>query len=298
MSALASLKRNWIWAGLLLLCMLIAATAFIAPSRIGRMELRNNAKVTAALISDAVKKQPQTLIGAFAPPELAAHVSSIFHDLGYDHRVLRYEIYDDAGNLAFTYSKPGLQLDHEMSEVPQGDDDPKVSIYNRSGTAVSHFAVLTIPIRKSGHLDGTLLVYLELEITESLLISDTDEVFGKLTRLRELGVRIVMDDFGTGYSSFNYLARFAFDKIKIDRQFVRNMTRDPAMLAIVKTIVTLGKSLGVTVTAEGVESEEQAAMLREFGCPEAQGFLYGQPGAPEATGTAKVTPIKRGTSAA
>jgi EAL domain-containing protein (putative c-di-GMP-specific phosphodiesterase class I) len=67
---------------------------------------------------------------------------------------------------------------------------------------------------------------LELEITESLLISDTDEVFGKLTRLRELGVRIVMDDFGTGYSSFNYLARFAFDKIKIDRQFVRNMTRD------------------------------------------------------------------------
>ena len=108
---------------------------------------------------------------------------------------------------------------------------------------------------------------LELEITESLLISNTDEVFGKLTRLRELGVRIVMDDFGTGYSSFNYLARFAFDKIKIDRQFVRNMTRDPAMLAIVKTIVTLGKSLGVTVTAEGVELEEQAAMLREFGCP-------------------------------
>jgi diguanylate cyclase (GGDEF)-like protein len=580
------------------------------------------------------------LIGAFARPELAAHVSSIFHDLGYDHRVLRYQLYDDAGNLTFTSSKPRLQLDHEASAVPQGDDDPKVSIYNRSGTAVSHFAMLSIPIRMGGHLDGTLLVYLdqserakilsryygpvaaitmlllgagiatpialawtrsrekrraeerlrylenydpltgfpnrnafdgllntalanmqrkrtqiavlcvdigklneisddtaagdtvlremgerirselrpgdfaarrsidefavalvdvgnlaevmaftdrlidalrgpinvadkefvcaasvgialapsdgdsaamllrhadialsrakadggqrmrcfepgmdkalqrrrmiehelrqalareefevvyqsqhdlvsgarvgvealvrwrhpvhgkvapahfisvaeetglivplgewvlrhacgdavswtepltvavnlspaqfrdadmaetvarvlretglppkrlELEITESFLIGDTDEVFGKLTRLRELGVRIVMDDFGTGYSSFNYLARFAFDKIKIDRQFVRNMTRDPAMLAIVKTIVTLGKSLGVTVTAEGVESEEQAAMLREFGCSEAQGFLYGQPGAPEATGTAKVTPIKRGTSAA
>ena len=620
--------------------MLIAVTAFIAPSRIGRMELRNDAKVTAAQISDAVEKQPRTLIGAFAPPELAASVSSILNDLGYDHRVLRYEIYDDASNLAFTYTKPGLQLDDEMSEVPQGADDPKISIYNRSGTAVSHFAVLTIPIRMSGHLDGTLFVYLdqsdqakvlsryfgliaavtmlllgvgvatpialawtrsrekrraeerlrylenydpltgfpnrnafdgllntalanmhrkhthiavlcidigkfneisddtaagdtvlremgerirsklrahdfaarrsieefavalvdlgdvaevmaftdrlidllrrqisvadkefvctasvgialapsdgdnaatllrhadialtrakadggqrmrcfepgmdkalhrrrmiehelrqaldreefevvyqsqhnlvsgarvgvealvrwrhpvhgklapahfiavaeetglivplgewvlrracsdavswterltvavnlspaqfrdadmaetvarvlretglppkrlELEITESLLISDTDEVFGKLTRLRELGVRIVMDDFGTGYSSFNYLARFAFDKIKIDRQFVRNMTRDPALLAIVKTIVTLGKSLGVTVTAEGVESEEQAAMLREFGCQEAQGFLYSQPGAPKTTGTANVTPIKRGTSAA
>ena len=102
MSALASLKRNWVWAGLLLLCVLIAAAAFIAPSRIGRMELRNDATVAAARISDAVKMQPQTLIGAFAPPELVAHFSSIFRDLGYDHRVLRYEIYDDAGNLAFT----------------------------------------------------------------------------------------------------------------------------------------------------------------------------------------------------
>jgi diguanylate cyclase (GGDEF)-like protein len=125
------------------------------------MELRGDATVVAARISDAIKMQPQTLIGAFARSELAAHVSSIFHDLGYDHRVLRYQLYDDAGNLTFTSSKPGLQLDHEASEVPQGDDDPKVSIYNRSGTAVSHFAMLSIPIRMSGHLDGTLLVYLD-----------------------------------------------------------------------------------------------------------------------------------------
>ena len=602
------------------------------------MELQNEAKVAAEHISDAVKNQPQTLLGAFAKPELASHFGSIFNNLGYDHRVLRYEIYDDAGNLAFTSTRPGLQLDHEKSDLLQGGDDPKVSVYNRSGAAVSHFAVLTIPIRLSDHQNGKLLVYLdqserakmlsryfgliaavtmlllgagvampialawmrsrekrraeerlrylenydpltgfpnrnafdgllnaalanmqrkrthiaalcvdigrlndidddatagdavlrevgerirsklrpgdfaarrsieefavalvdignlaevmaftdrlidslrrpirvtdkefvctanvgvalapsdgdsaatllrhaeialarakadggqrmrcfepsmdkalqrrrmiehelrqalsrgefevvyqsqhdlasgakvgvealvrwlhpvhgkvapahfisvaeetglivplgewvlrracsdamswtepltvavnlspaqfrevdiaetvgqvlretglppqrlELEITEGVLIRDTDEVFSKLARLGALGVRIAMDDFGTGYSSFNYLARFAFDKIKIDRQFVRNMTRDPAMLAIVKTIITLGKSLGVTVTAEGVESEEQAAMLREFGCPEAQGFLYGQPDAPDATGTAKVTPIKRGTS--
>jgi diguanylate cyclase (GGDEF)-like protein len=140
---------------------------------------------------------------------------------------------------------------------------------------------------------------LELEITESLLINDTEEVFGKLNRLRQLGVKIVMDDFGTGYSSFSYLARFAFDKIKIDREFVRNMTREPAMQAIVKTIITLGKSLGVTVTAEGVESEEQAAMLRDFGCPQAQGFLFGQPGAPDATDKgAKVTRLKPRPSAA
>ena len=122
---------------------------------------------------------------------------------------------------------------------------------------------------------------LELEITESLLINDTEEVLGKLNRLRQLGVAIAMDDFGTGYSSLSYLARFPFSKIKIDRQFIRNMTRDPAMRAIVKTIIALGKSLDVTITAEGVETQEQAAMLREFGCPQVQGFLYGYPGAAE-----------------
>ena len=79
------------------------------------MELRGDATVVAARISDAIKMQPQTLIGAFDRSELAAHVSSIFHDLGYDHRVLRYQLYDDAGNLTFTSSKPGLQLDHEAS---------------------------------------------------------------------------------------------------------------------------------------------------------------------------------------
>jgi len=122
---------------------------------------------------------------------------------------------------------------------------------------------------------------LELEITESLLINDTEEVLGKLNRLRQLGVSIAMDDFGTGYSSLSYLARFPFSKIKIDRQFIRNMTRDPAMRAIVKTIIALGKSLDVTITAEGVETQEQAAILREFGCPQVQGFLYGYPGAAE-----------------
>ncbi len=142
---------------------------------------------------------------------------------------------------------------------------------------------------------------LEIEITESLLINDTEEVLSKLNRLRELGVAIAMDDFGTGYSSLSYLARFPFSKIKIDRQFIRNMTRDPAMRAIVKTIIALGKSLDVTITAEGVETEEQAAMLREFGCPQVQGFLYGYPGAaeqPSKSNTEKVTQLKTRSSAA
>jgi diguanylate cyclase (GGDEF)-like protein len=142
---------------------------------------------------------------------------------------------------------------------------------------------------------------LELEITESLLINDTEEVLGKLNRLRQLGVHIAMDDFGTGYSSLSYLARFPFSKIKIDRQFIRNMTRDTAMRAIVKTIIALGKSLDVTITAEGVETEEQAAMLREFGCPQVQGFLYGYPGAADANTkpeAGKVTPISAARSSA
>ena len=142
---------------------------------------------------------------------------------------------------------------------------------------------------------------LELEITENLLINDTEEVLSKLNRLRELGVAIAMDDFGTGYSSLSYLARFPFSKIKIDRQFIRNMTRDPAMRAIVKTIIALGKSLGVTITAEGVETPEQAEMLRKFGCRQVQGFLYGHPEAAAThakgaikgtTPDGKVTPIR------
>jgi len=145
---------------------------------------------------------------------------------------------------------------------------------------------------------------LELEITENLLINDTEEVLSKLNRLRDLGVAIAMDDFGTGYSSLSYLARFPFSKIKIDRQFIRNMTRDPAMRAIVKTIIALGKSLDVTITAEGVETPEQAEMLRKFGCRQVQGFLYGHPEAaethakPKGSPDGKVTPIRARRSSA
>ncbi len=120
---------------------------------------------------------------------------------------------------------------------------------------------------------------LELEITESLLINDTEAVLEELNRLRHLGVGIAMDDFGTGYSSLSYLARFPFSKIKIDRSFVRAMTRDDTVAAIVSTIVALGRSLGVTITAEGVETEEQAKHLTALGCAQAQGFLFGYPAA-------------------
>lgn len=118
---------------------------------------------------------------------------------------------------------------------------------------------------------------LEIEITESLLISNTDAVIDTLQQIREIGVSIAMDDFGTGYSSLSYLSLFPFDKIKIDRAFIQNLGKDASTDAIVTSIVGLGRSLDVTITAEGVETEAQAILLRAAGCDLVQGFMYGKP---------------------
>jgi diguanylate cyclase (GGDEF)-like protein/PAS domain S-box-containing protein len=115
---------------------------------------------------------------------------------------------------------------------------------------------------------------LELEITESLFLADTDINIATLHQLRELGVRISMDDFGTGYSSLNYLRSFPFDKIKIDRSFVRDLADRPDSVAIVRAISGLGRSLNISTTAEGVETMDQLDWLRLEGCTEVQGFLF------------------------
>lgn len=118
---------------------------------------------------------------------------------------------------------------------------------------------------------------LEIEITESLLISNTAAVIKTLTMVRAMGVSIAMDDFGTGYSSLSYLSRFPFDTIKIDRSFVATLGRNATTDAIIASIVGLGRSLDVTITAEGVENEDQAMLLRAAGCDKVQGFLFGRP---------------------
>jgi diguanylate cyclase (GGDEF)-like protein/PAS domain S-box-containing protein len=118
---------------------------------------------------------------------------------------------------------------------------------------------------------------LELEVTESILIEDRETVSATLSALRDIGVRIALDDFGTGYSSLAYLSSFPFDKIKIDRSFVRDVaTRDDAG-AIVRAIMSLAGSLGMRTTAEGVEYVAELEWLREHGCDEAQGFLFSAP---------------------
>jgi diguanylate cyclase (GGDEF)-like protein/PAS domain S-box-containing protein len=115
---------------------------------------------------------------------------------------------------------------------------------------------------------------LELEITETLLLEKSDHVLATLHALRALGVRISMDDFGTGYSSLSYLRSFPFDKIKIDRSFVRELDANADSQAIVRAIVSLGASLGITITAEGVENERDLARLKAEGCNEGQGYLF------------------------
>lgn len=118
---------------------------------------------------------------------------------------------------------------------------------------------------------------LELEITESVLLQDNEATVAVLHRLRELGARISMDDFGTGYSSLSYLRRFPFDKIKIDQSFVRNLEHEPGSLEIVRAVVGLGNALGMSVLAEGVETQEQLAILMREGCKELQGYLFSRP---------------------
>jgi diguanylate cyclase (GGDEF)-like protein len=118
---------------------------------------------------------------------------------------------------------------------------------------------------------------LELEITESALLADADATVAVLHQLRELGVRIAMDDFGTGYSSLGYLQRFPFDRIKIDRRFVKDINRDGNSLAIIRAVTGLCDSLGIATTAEGVETRDQLERVRAEGCTEVQGFLLARP---------------------
>ena len=126
-------------------------------------------------------------------------------------------------------------------------------------------------VLRDHHLPGALL---ELELTESILVQDADDALARLSQLSQLGVRLAIDDFGTGYSSLAYLKRFPIDRLKIDRSFVKGVPLDDSDCAIVRAVVQLAQALGMTVIAEGVETEPQRAFLHALGCDEFQGFLY------------------------
>jgi diguanylate cyclase (GGDEF)-like protein len=125
---------------------------------------------------------------------------------------------------------------------------------------------------------------LDLEITESVLLLDSKMTLATLHKFHDLGIKLSMDDFGTGYSSLSYLRAYPFDKIKIDRSFVRDSSNSSDAKAIVKAVIGLGQSLGMATIAEGVETEAQLDLIRRHGCTEAQGFLFTKPLPAEAVG--------------
>jgi diguanylate cyclase (GGDEF)-like protein len=127
-------------------------------------------------------------------------------------------------------------------------------------------------IERSG-ADASLL---KLELTESMLLSDVEDIIAKMTLLKACGVGFSLDDFGTGYSSLSYLQRLPIDQLKIDRSFVQDMLHTPHASTIVRSIVTLAHSMGLSVVAEGVENREQWSWLRQIGCASLQGYLFGQ----------------------
>jgi EAL domain-containing protein (putative c-di-GMP-specific phosphodiesterase class I) len=116
-----------------------------------------------------------------------------------------------------------------------------------------------------------------MELTESVFARDMDDLIGKMRALKQHGVAFALDDFGTGYSSLSYLHRLPLDQLKIDQAFVRDLLTQPKDLAIARTIIELGRSLNMSVMAEGVETREQHQVLESMGCRHFQGYLFGKP---------------------
>jgi EAL domain-containing protein (putative c-di-GMP-specific phosphodiesterase class I) len=132
-------------------------------------------------------------------------------------------------------------------------------------------------IQKVLHETGLAPQYLELELTESLLLSSADVTFSVLQELKALGLKLAIDDFGTGYSSLSYLKHFPVSKLKIDRSFIRDVAVNPDDEAITNAIISMAKSLNLKVIAEGVENEAQMSFLRAHQCDEIQGYYFSKP---------------------
>jgi EAL domain-containing protein (putative c-di-GMP-specific phosphodiesterase class I) len=127
------------------------------------------------------------------------------------------------------------------------------------------------------HVTGANPRNLKLELTESMLVNNIEDVIAKMLVLKEAGLRFSIDDFGTGYSSLTYLKRLPLDQLKIDRSFVRDILIDDGSGAIAQTIISLSKAMGFSVIAEGVETEEQRGVLSSMGCDSFQGYLFSRP---------------------
>ncbi|GAA6213091.1 hypothetical protein NBRC116602_28320 [Hyphomicrobiales bacterium 4NK60-0047b] len=166
-------------------------------------------------------------------------------------------------------------LRRACKEALSWENDEKVAV-NLSTVQFEHQDVPSM-VAKALSDTGLAAERLEIEITESTLMSDTDAALVMLEDLKKLGVHIAMDDFGTGYSSLSYISEFEFDKIKIDRSFVSSIQDDERARAIITTIIGLGRALDIMITAEGIETNEQLLLIQAAGCHFGQGYLFGRP---------------------
>jgi EAL domain-containing protein (putative c-di-GMP-specific phosphodiesterase class I) len=158
--------------------------------------------------------------------------------------------------------------------LSQGLNAPRIAV-NVSSIQVRRrdFAETTLDsIKQEGARSA-----IDLEVTESLIMENIEANIGKFEELRVAGIEIAIDDFGTGYSSLAYLAKLPVQLLKIDRSFIHSMLKDPAIMTLVSTIVSLAHTLKIKVVAEGVESEEQASALKRLGCDQLQGYLISKP---------------------
>ena len=147
---------------------------------------------------------------------------------------------------------------------------------NLSARQVAHGDILKV-VSKVLDVSALPPEYLELEITESVAMHEVEALIGTMTALKAMGVALAMDDFGTGYSSLSYLKRFPLDVLKIDQSFVRNLTTDPGDASITRAVTAMAHSFGLSVIAEGVETEEHLEFLTGLGCEVAQGYLFSKP---------------------
>jgi EAL domain-containing protein (putative c-di-GMP-specific phosphodiesterase class I) len=163
-------------------------------------------------------------------------------------------------------------LDTACAEAANWPDEVHVAV----NVSPAQFKSQTLALNVASALaaSGLAASRLELEITEAVLIRDDEVALEALHQLRALGVRIALDDFGTGYSSLSYLQRFPFDKIKIDRAFIKDLAGAGASSSIVQAVVNIAAASDMTTTAEGVETEQQRNLLYILGCTEMQGYLF------------------------
>jgi len=149
---------------------------------------------------------------------------------------------------------------------------------------------LCVAVERITDAAGLPAARLELEITESVLIPDRALAIECLWRLKSYGVHIALDDFGTGYSNYSYLSTLPVDRLKLDKSFADRMIRDRRTAAIVRSLIAMGREIGIEVLAEGVETERQFGMLEDMGCTQAQGYLFARPALPSQARTLLMTP--------